>query len=42
VPFSKRHTDVVLEVAEKLGVRLVLTRAWADRGTNAESPDTIL
>jgi 5-methylthioadenosine/S-adenosylhomocysteine deaminase len=42
VPFSKRHTDVVLEAAEKLGVRLILARAWADRGTNAESPDAIV
>ncbi len=42
VPFSKRHTDVVLEAAQTLGVRLVLARAWADRGTNAESPDAIL
>ncbi len=42
VPFSKRHTDAVLESAEKLGVRLVLARAWADRGANAESPDAIV
>ncbi len=42
VPFSKRHTDVVLEAAEGLGARLVLARAWADRGANAESPDAIL
>ncbi|MCS6848666.1 MAG: amidohydrolase [Anaerolineae bacterium] len=42
VPFSRRHTDVVLEAAERLGVRLVLARAWADRGANAESPDAIL
>lgn len=38
VPFTKRHTDVVLEAAERLGVRLVLARAWADCGANAESP----
>lgn len=42
VPFSRRHIDVVLETAERLGVRLVLARAWADRGANAESPDAIL
>ncbi len=42
VPFTKQHTDVVLQTAEQLGVRLVLARAWADRGTNAESPDAIL
>ncbi|BCX04724.1 MAG: N-ethylammeline chlorohydrolase [Candidatus Roseilinea sp.] len=42
VPFSRRHTDVVLETADKLGVRLVLARAWADRGANAELPGAIL
>jgi Cytosine deaminase and related metal-dependent hydrolases len=42
VPFSARHTDVVLQAAQALGVRLVLARAWADRGTNAESPASIL
>ena len=42
VPFSKQHTDVVLQAAEKLGLRIVLARAWADQGTNAESPDSIL
>jgi 5-methylthioadenosine/S-adenosylhomocysteine deaminase len=42
VPFTKQHTDVVLQTAEQLGVRLVLARAWADRGTNAESPNVIL
>ncbi|MFC1464126.1 MAG: amidohydrolase family protein [Candidatus Brachytrichaceae bacterium NZ_4S206] len=42
VPFSQRHTDVVLEAAEGLGVRLVLARAWADRGANAETPNAIL
>lgn len=42
VPFSRRHTDVVLETAEELGVRLVLARAWADRGANAETPNAIL
>jgi 5-methylthioadenosine/S-adenosylhomocysteine deaminase len=41
VPFTKQHTDVVLQAAEQIGVRLVLARAWADRGTNAESPDAI-
>jgi 5-methylthioadenosine/S-adenosylhomocysteine deaminase len=42
VPFSRAHTDVVLQAAEALGLRLVLARAWADRGTNAESPAAIL
>ncbi len=42
VPFSKQHTDVVLQAAETLGLRLVLARAWADCGTNAESADSIL
>ncbi|MCS7056159.1 MAG: amidohydrolase [Thermoflexales bacterium] len=42
VPLSRRHTDVVLEAADRLGVRLVLARAWADRGANAESPSAIL
>jgi 5-methylthioadenosine/S-adenosylhomocysteine deaminase len=42
LPFSAAHSNVVLETAEKLGLRLVLARAWADRGTNAESTDAIL
>ena len=42
VPFSKQHTDVVLQAAEKLGLRIVLARAWADTGANAESPSSIL
>jgi len=42
VPFSAPHTDVVLEAAQALGVRLTLARAWADRGTNTESPASIL
>jgi 5-methylthioadenosine/S-adenosylhomocysteine deaminase len=41
VPLSRQHTDVVLQAAEQLGLRLVLARAWADRGTNAESADSI-
>lgn len=41
VPFSRAHTDVVLEAAQEAGVRLVLARAWADRGANAEPPDAI-
>jgi 5-methylthioadenosine/S-adenosylhomocysteine deaminase len=36
------HSDVVLEAAERFGVRFVLARAWADRGANAESPAAIL
>ena len=42
VPLSRRHTDVVLEAAQALGVRLVLARAWADRSPQAESPADIL
>ena len=42
VPLSRRHTDVVLEAAQALGARLVLARAWADRGTYAEAPADIL
>ncbi len=36
------HTDAVLQTAEQLGIRLVLARAWNDRGANAEAPDAIL
>lgn len=35
-------TDAVLQAAEQIGIRLVLARAWNDRGANAESPDAIL
>ena len=42
VPFSQQHTDVVLEAADQLGVRLTLARAWADQGTHAESGPAIL
>ena len=42
LPFSREHTDIVLQVAEKLGVRLVLARGWADQGANAESPASIM
>ncbi len=42
VPFSAQHTDVVLDAADKLGVRLTLARAWADRGANAESGPAIV
>lgn len=36
------YSDLVLEAASRLGVRFVLARAWADRGANAESPESIL
>lgn len=39
---GRAFTDIVLEAAERLGVRFVLARAWADRGTNAESAGAIL
>jgi 5-methylthioadenosine/S-adenosylhomocysteine deaminase len=42
VPLSHRHTEVVLEAAQALGVRLTLARAWADRGAHAEAPADIL
>ncbi|MCS7087468.1 MAG: amidohydrolase [Thermoflexales bacterium] len=42
VPFSHQHTDVVLETAAQLGVRLVLARAWADTGAEAEAASAIL
>lgn len=36
------HTDAVLEAARTVGVRFTLARAWVDRGTNAEAPESIL
>lgn len=36
------HTDAVLDAARAVGVRLTLARAWADRGANAEAPQSIL
>jgi 5-methylthioadenosine/S-adenosylhomocysteine deaminase len=36
------HTDAVCQAAQTLGVRLTLARSWADRGKNAEPPDSIL
>ncbi len=39
---SPAHTDIVCEAAQKTGIRLVLARAWADQGSNAEKPDRIL
>ena len=42
LPVTRQHTDVVLQTAEQIGIRLVLARAWNDRGANAEAPDMIL
>lgn len=36
------HTEAVCEAAEEVGLRLVLARGWADRGTYAEAPRSIL
>jgi len=36
------HTDAVLDAARTVGLRLTLARAWADRGANAEPPQSIL
>jgi 5-methylthioadenosine/S-adenosylhomocysteine deaminase len=36
------HTDAVCEAAQIAGARLTLARAWADRGANAEPPQSIL
>ncbi len=42
LPFTQEHSNVVLQAAQTLGVRLVLARGWADRGTNAESGESII
>ncbi len=42
LPYTHEHSDAVLQTAERLGVRLVLARGWADQGVNAESPASIL
>lgn len=42
LPVTPRHTEAVLQAAEQIGIRLVLARAWNDRGANAESPDDIV
>lgn len=39
---TKAHSEAVCSAAEEVGIRLVLARAWADRGTNAEDPKHIL
>ena len=39
---SPAHTDAVCQAAQALGVRLTLARSWADRGKNAEAPESIL
>ncbi len=39
---SPAHTDLVCQAAQALGVRLTLARSWADRGKNAEPPESIL
>jgi 5-methylthioadenosine/S-adenosylhomocysteine deaminase len=42
VAHTPAHTDAVLDAASGIGLRMTLARSWADRGTNAESPDSIL
>jgi len=42
LPFTHEHSDVVLQAAQTLGVRMVMARGWADRGTNAESQQSIM
>lgn len=39
---SPEHTDAVCGAISTFGLRVTLARAWADRGTNAESPESIL
>jgi 5-methylthioadenosine/S-adenosylhomocysteine deaminase len=39
---SYEHTQAVCNTAESLGLRLVLARAWADRGAHAEEPERIM
>ncbi len=39
---TPEHTEAVCAAAEDIGLRLVLARAWADRGGNAEDPQRIL
>ncbi|MGB3714468.1 MAG: amidohydrolase [Candidatus Promineifilaceae bacterium] len=36
------HTDAACNAAMTFGLRVTLARSWADRGTNAESPDSII
>lgn len=36
------HTDAVCRAALTVGLRVTLARSWADRGKNAESPDSIM
>jgi 5-methylthioadenosine/S-adenosylhomocysteine deaminase len=42
VTTSPAHTGAVCQAAQTVGVRLTLARSWADRGKNAEPPDSIL
>lgn len=42
VATTPAHTDAVCQAAGTVRLRLVLARAWADRGTNAEAPEAIL
>ncbi|MBL6966411.1 MAG: amidohydrolase, partial [Anaerolineales bacterium] len=42
VAATPAHTDAVLQSAQQVGLRLTLARSWADMGTNAESPASIL
>jgi 5-methylthioadenosine/S-adenosylhomocysteine deaminase len=39
---SLHFSQVVCAAARQTGIRLTLARAWADKGTNAESPSSIL
>ncbi len=41
VAHTPAHTDNVLAAAQQIGLRFTLARSWADRGTNAESPNSI-
>lgn len=42
VAATPAHTESVLQSAQQVGLRLTLARSWADMGTNAESPASIL
>ena len=39
---SPAHTDAVCQAAQTVGARLTLARSWADRGKNAEPPESII
>ena len=42
VATTHAHTDVVLDAAQSVGLRLTLARGWVDCGTNAEDVESIL